>query len=174
MAKTVGEAYRNARAIAEFFEMFSVVPKADVDDFISRHERKKYLQQTLERFEKRGLIEGKEKKYRVTAKGKAFFSRYRKKVRDRALKQWDGKWRLVSFDVPNKYRERRDVLRSSLKETGFYQLQKSVWIAPYEMTKEFWKFIVMNGLHRYCKVMLIEVLEGDEALKKRFNLSSSR
>jgi DNA-binding transcriptional regulator PaaX len=77
----------------------------------------------------------------------------------------------VSFDVPNRYRNRRDVLRSSLKEAGFYQLQKSVWIAPYEMTKEFWKFVVTNGLHKYCKVMLIEVLEGDEGLRRHFKLA---
>ena len=171
MAKTSGEAYRNARALSEFFGLFSVVSKADVDDFINRHERKKYLKQTLDRFEKHGLVENRRGAYTTTTKGKAFFSRYQRNGHGHISRRWDGRWRLVSFDVPNRHRDKRDILRSSLKEAGFYQLQKSVWIAPYEMTKEFWRFVVMNGLHKYCKVMLIEVLEGDEGLRKHFKLA---
>src|SRR3989338_9346559 len=46
-------------------------------------------------------------------------------------KHWDGKWRLVIFDIPEKFRLGSDYLRNRLKQAGFYQLQKSAWIYSY-------------------------------------------
>ncbi|MBI3290372.1 CRISPR-associated endonuclease Cas2 [Candidatus Microgenomates bacterium] len=43
------------------------------------------------------------------------------------LENWDGKWRLVIFDIPESKRAVRNVLRSRLKQWGFEQWQKSVW-----------------------------------------------
>lgn len=45
-------------------------------------------------------------------------------------KKWDKNWYLVIFDVPEKLRRKRDVLRDNLKKLGFGQLQQSVWIFP--------------------------------------------
>lgn len=45
-------------------------------------------------------------------------------------KKWDGNWYLVIFDVPEKLRRKRDILREKLKKLGFGQLQQSVWISP--------------------------------------------
>lgn len=51
-------------------------------------------------------------------------------------KQWDGKWRLVLFDVPDvRKKSRRDFSRK-LQAMGFYQLQKSAWVVPYPCEKE--------------------------------------
>lgn len=44
---------------------------------------------------------------------------------------WDGRWRLVLYDVPHQRRQLRDVFRQTLKNLGFYQLQESVWLYPY-------------------------------------------
>lgn len=38
-----------------------------------------------------------------------------------------GKYCLVVFDIPEKHRRVRDIIRGFLKECGFKQLQKSVW-----------------------------------------------
>lgn len=46
-------------------------------------------------------------------------------------KNWDGIWRIVIFDIPNKKTNARDALRFKLRDLGFYQLQKSVWVFPY-------------------------------------------
>ena len=45
--------------------------------------------------------------------------------------QWDGKWRIVMFDVPEKFKRTRDALRTHLKNMGFYEFQKSVFVHPY-------------------------------------------
>ena len=44
---------------------------------------------------------------------------------------WDKKWRVVMFDVPEKRRRGRDALRLKLKELGFFEWQKSVFVYPY-------------------------------------------
>lgn len=85
-------------------------------------------------------------------------------------KKWDGKWRLVSFDVPVRSDEKRQQLRYFLKRFGFHQLQKSVYVCPSHMSEEFWKLIVEYDLEGYCKVMLVEIIEGDEELRRIFKL----
>ncbi len=54
----------------------------------------------------------------------------------RFLKKWDNKWRLVLFDIPEEKRDIRDQLRKSLKEIGFKNLQRSVWINPLQIDKK--------------------------------------
>ncbi|OHA09179.1 MAG: hypothetical protein A3B37_01395 [Candidatus Sungbacteria bacterium RIFCSPLOWO2_01_FULL_59_16] len=51
-------------------------------------------------------------------------------------KRWDGKWRLIAFDIPEKKKLARDALRRKLKELGFLQAQRSVWIHPFECRNE--------------------------------------
>lgn len=50
--------------------------------------------------------------------------------------QWDKKWRVVLFDIPEKQRGARDALRTKLKELGFYEMQKSVFVFPFECRNE--------------------------------------
>jgi phenylacetic acid degradation operon negative regulatory protein len=48
---------------------------------------------------------------------------------------WDGTWTLVSFDIPESIRKRRDELRLRLREVGFGLLAGGVWIAPGDVSE---------------------------------------
>jgi len=50
--------------------------------------------------------------------------------------KWDRKWRILIFDIKDKQRIKREALRGKIKELGLFQLQKSVWIYPYDFAKE--------------------------------------
>ena len=50
--------------------------------------------------------------------------------------KWDGLFRLVIFDIPEGKKSARDMLRRKLKELEFQQLQKSVFVTPYECRDE--------------------------------------
>jgi len=54
----------------------------------------------------------------------------------RRSKLWDGKWRVVIFDIPERFRNGRIALSRKLKDLGFYSLQKSVFVFPYECENE--------------------------------------
>jgi phenylacetic acid degradation operon negative regulatory protein len=45
-------------------------------------------------------------------------------------RRWDGRWRLVLFDVPEDRSAARNKLRQYLQSRGFGFLQNSVWITP--------------------------------------------
>lgn len=55
---------------------------------------------------------------------------------------WDGKWRVILFDVPESKRTVRQMLRIKLMDLGARMLQSSVWISPSQETIEKFKSIV--------------------------------
>lgn len=69
----------------------------------------------------------------LSAKGKRRYLKYNldNLVIDRP-RTWDGKWRIVIFDIPETFKQNRDIFRQKLKMLGFHQLQKSTWIIPYD------------------------------------------
>lgn len=78
-------------------------------------------------------------------------------------KKWDGKWRIVLFDIPNFKRKERDILRSILKRIGFAKYQESVFVIPYECKKEFDYIVELYQLRPYVRI--IEAISFDDDLK---------
>jgi hypothetical protein len=79
--------------------------------------------------------------------------------------KWDGKWRMVSFDIPEKYRQGRDALRDKLKSIGFRELQKSVLVAPYNCREEMMLLIELFKLEKYVRFGVLEYLDNEIYLK---------
>jgi len=85
-------------------------------------------------------------------------------------KKWDRKWRIVFFDVPEKYRWGRDSLRKKLKELGFFELQKSVFVFPYECEDEIDFIIEYYGIRKYVRYSVMEYIDNELHLKGKFGL----
>ncbi len=85
--------------------------------------------------------------------------------------RWDGKWRLVIFDIPDSKKRAREALRQKLKELDFYPLQKSVFINPYPCEDEVDFLCNIFDINRN-DVLVLEVnkFEGAEKLKHHFHL----
>jgi len=83
---------------------------------------------------------------------------------------WDGKWRIVIFDIPEKLRQGRDALRDKLKNLGFYELQKSVFVFPYECKNEIEFIIEFFNLKKYVRFGVLELIDNEFHLKKIFKL----
>ena len=56
-------------------------------------------------------------------------------------RKWDGKWRMVIFDIKEKFKLVRKALRDKLKQLGFGMLQKSVYISPYDFEEDMYQFL---------------------------------
>ena len=84
--------------------------------------------------------------------------------------RWDGKWRMVFFDIATGHDTARHTFQNKLKGLGFFQMQKSVYIYPYPCEKEI-KFLreVYNIPHS-VKLAKVERLENDLELRKLFSL----
>lgn len=50
--------------------------------------------------------------------------------------RWDGKWRMVIFDLPLSFAGNRNFLRYKLQEMGFINIQQSALIFPFPCKKE--------------------------------------
>ncbi len=85
-------------------------------------------------------------------------------------RRWDGKWRIVIFDIRERFRSVRDHLRLELREAGFVQLQKSVWVTPHHC-EEF--IALLRADLRIGKGILYFVsneIEREDELKSVFRL----
>ena len=48
----------------------------------------------------------------------------------------DGVWKLVIFDIPEKHKYVRNVLRAKLKTLHFKKWQNSIWASPFALDEE--------------------------------------
>lgn len=86
-------------------------------------------------------------------------------------KKWDKKWRILIFDIEEKYKIRRDALRGKLKELKLYQLQKSVWVCPYHFRNEIDVLKNFFGFtHGEMTTLIASEIEDEEKLITFFNL----
>ena len=67
--------------------------------------------------------------------------------------KWDRKWRIIIFDIPEKRRIARDLLRQKLKGWGFIPWQQSVWVTKKNCTKQLRDFIKKIGIKDWVKVI---------------------
>lgn len=84
--------------------------------------------------------------------------------------RWDQKWRLVAFDIPEDYRRGRDALREKLRELGFIELQKSVFVFPYECKNEIEFLVEFFGIRNRVRYGVLEFIDNDIHLRKIFKL----
>lgn len=85
-------------------------------------------------------------------------------------KQWDKKWRVILFDIPEDKKNVRDILRQKLITLGFQELQKSVLVYPYPCSDELNFLIEYFGVRRYVRMLTATEIDVAIHLKKRFHL----
>ena len=137
--------------------------------------QKYYLKTAAARLAKQGLIEFKKTDrgtfLRITPAGE-------RKLRTIDLdnfqikkpKKWDGKWRIVIFDIKEARREVRDKLRTSLVQLGFMRLQHSVWVSPYDC-EDFIALLKADFMiGKDILYLIVEKLENDALLRAHYNL----
>jgi phenylacetic acid degradation operon negative regulatory protein len=72
----------------------------------------------------------------------------------RWAREWDGRWRLVLFDIPTAQNSQRARLRRYLCGKGFGYLQNSVWITPDSLEEE--KRVLAGGKINVESLILLE------------------
>lgn len=70
--------------------------------------------------------------------------------------KWDGKWRVVVFDIPEKHKKLRHALRWKLKEWEFTFWQKSVWVSKKDIVEPLRNFIKEIDITQWVKVFTAE------------------
>lgn len=81
----------------------------------------------------------------------------------------DGKWRIISYDIPEKLKNKRNNFRGSLKRIGFKQVQKSLWACPFIKADKIEESIRYYGVHKYVAYLVVEKTDISKYLKKLFH-----
>lgn len=142
-----------------------------------KYHLKSYLQSTVGRLHKKGLIEfvqdGENRYIRLTQKGEVALSCHeaRNYSMDNKPRKWDGKWRLVIFDIPEALQPSRDILRDSLINAGFVKVQNSVWAYPHDCEEFIFLLKTNFELGKKVLYLVVEKIENDKWLKQEFGLA---
>lgn len=86
-------------------------------------------------------------------------------------RDWDGRWRIIIFDIPEKKRSRRDAFRQFLNRLRFYQLQKSVYLTAYPCENEIEYLRRVYELGDNVQILVVQTIENDSAYRLYFGLS---
>jgi len=131
---------------------------------LERKKRRKQFSQFVDYLKKRGYIkitnlQGK-KAILLTPRGKEKALRAKYLIKSEGLKKRkDGKWVMIIFDIPEKKKKYRDDFRKFLYTLGFQKLQQSVWISPYEISRELEEIVRIYRIDSYIRTFLINEIE---------------
>lgn len=107
---------------------------------------------------------------KLTQKGHIKYLRFKLEALSLKGKSWDGKWRLVIYDISKLKKSAQENFRRVLKQINFFPLQKSVYLTPYQCKEE------IDYLREYFnlseEVLLLEIskLENESYYKQYFEV----
>ncbi|MBI4065330.1 hypothetical protein HY409_03090 [Candidatus Gottesmanbacteria bacterium] len=136
---------------------------------------KGYLRQSLRRLEmqklvKRSIVDGQDV-VTITKEGKTKILKYAiEHMEVKKPKGWDGKWRVVIYDIPARDRSIQWGIRDALKAMGFYQMQESVYLFPYSCYDEVEFLRSFYGIDAMVKYLLVTKLEDDTLYREYFGV----
>ncbi|HEY4510621.1 MAG TPA: hypothetical protein VJJ73_02185 [Candidatus Paceibacterota bacterium] len=139
--------------------------------------RRDYLYRTLDEFYNNRLIAWEEEadgsiRAILAERGEKRILKFRlDQMEIRKPKQWDKKWRIVFFDIPEKMKLGRNALREKLKELGFCEAQKSIYLFPHECKDEIDFIVEFFDARRFVHYAEVSNLTNEAKFKLHFSLS---
>lgn len=84
--------------------------------------------------------------------------------------KWDGLWRVIMFDIPEKHKQGRDALSRKLKEMEFCPLQKSVFVFPFKCKDELDFICEIFGIREFVYYFAAKSIDNEVNLKLHYDL----
>lgn len=150
----------------QVLKLFGYKPHKRQKEVIARS-RSRLVERGLLSYNSQGIL-------RLTPKGEAKLRQLEAhEYRLKKPKKWDGKWRLLIFDISEKQRSVRGRLRSTLQAIGFERLQNSVWVYPYPCEDLITLLKADFKIGNDVLYIIADTIENDKKLRENFNLKRS-
>ena len=81
----------------------------------------------------------------------------------------DGKWRFLSWDIPEEFAPKRQQFCRSIRRIGFRQVQKSLWVCPYVKADQIDYIIDELEIRKFVAYIVAERTDIEKDLDKIFN-----
>lgn len=151
-------------SIDDIFDFFKKEESENIKIAIKDLKRKEFIKQK-ENYKGSVLISLSEK-----GKLKALNTIFRNF--DGKKEKWDGRWRMISFDIPIRCTKGRKALVYRLKSGSFYELQKSLFVYPYNCEREIRALASLFSIEKYILFGLLDSVDNQDFLIKRFKLDA--
>jgi phenylacetic acid degradation operon negative regulatory protein len=98
------------------------------------------VRSTLSRMTRKGWFapqkQGRRSQYSLTSRGYDLLQRGKRRIFEQIVTEWDGKWHMIVYSLPEKKRHKRHALRTQLRWLGFGRLAPGTWISPHDPSTE--------------------------------------
>ena len=126
------------------------IPARELFTAFSRSQDYKSFYNTLYRLLEQGMLQRSDNNkgmcLTVTSEGIKLISRFHPEK--------DGIWKLVIFDIPEKQKYVRVVLRAKLKALHFKKWQNSIWVSPFALDSE-----IEEELNQLAKKFFVRLIK---------------
>ena len=85
-------------------------------------------------------------------------------------KKWDGKWRIIIFDIPEKFKKARNALSKKISDMEIYPLQKSVFVCPFSCRDEIDFIGEFFNVRKYIYYIEADKVGKDKTLRDFYNI----
>lgn len=135
--------------------------------------QKEYISSSAAKLTKRGLLKFENGRYRLTAEGEKILRRWELSSYElKKPRKWDGKWRMIIFDIPEKKRRIRKQITALFNQAGFHRLQDSVWVYPYNCEDIIGLMKTDFGVGKEILYVIADEIENDKHFRHEFGLNS--
>ncbi len=137
--------------------------------------QREIIERSRERMVRQGLLRREGKFLKLTPKGEAALRSL--SLQDYQFSRplrWDGKWRVIIFDIPEYRKGLRQKVRTTLMRIGFARLQDSVWVYPYDCEDLITLLKADFRIGKDVLYLIADVIENDRRLRKYFELPSEK
>ncbi len=144
--------------------------------FLKNKNKKASFNRSFKRLKDTGMITFKKTDkcnfVQLTPKGEAKLRQIQlRNYKFKKPKKWDGKWRVLTFDIKEERKGTRDKIRITLGRIGFVRLQDSVWVYPYDCEDLITLLKADFKIGKDLIYMIVDSIENDKLLLKNFNLT---
>jgi phenylacetic acid degradation operon negative regulatory protein len=132
---------------------------------------------TLSRMKQKGwfrtIREGRRSCYEITPQGRAIIAEGEKRIFEPALMDWNGRWHMAVYSLPEEKRPLRNELRQKLEWFGFGNLAPGTWISAHGRQAELQLIIEELGIREnvlLCKAENVGGMLDTEIVQRCWDL----
>lgn len=140
---------------------------------IPNNRQEEIIKRSRKRLVKQGLLIYKDGNLSLTPKGEKELRLMDEEMyKVKKPRRWDGKWRVLTFDISEKRRHLRNRIRTVLYSVGFVRLQDSVWLYPYDSEDMIILLKADLKIGKEVLYLIVDSLENDGVYRRHFKLKS--
>jgi len=155
-----------------------IKPFLDEKRMREKNEWKKFntwrLKQVLKRLHQQKLVEVIEREglsiVKISDKGKKKLLKFNLEKMQLNHKKWDGKWRIIIYDIFTSKRQEAELFRRTLKRLKFLKLQRSVYLTPFKCHDEIEYLRQACNIGKEVLILTVSGIENETAYREYFGV----